>query len=222
MRTPKSAVLCSIPSTAHDQEMAPVPCPHSPDPKSPSSPISTQLFHLLMPLSTPRFGELLGCERRASGTFKSRLLLRPMTKNCRQTHASITRIPKTGNTTILSVLELANLRLSNLGLLALRAGQAAGVRKTETSKRGAGLAHPGSPGNAPPPELTENQDILAGRQLGPGAGGHLAQDRGPVGKMTKRPAPDRSSVRRSGPARPAPRHALPGPAAQPGRRAVSP
>lgn len=68
-------------------------------------------------------------------------------------------------------------------------GQAAGEREAGTCERGARLAHPSSPGNAPPPALTEDQDVLAGRQLGPGAGGHLAQDRGPMGTTAKRSAP---------------------------------
>lgn len=62
-------------------------------------------------------------------------------------------------------------------------------REAGTCERSARLAHPSSPGNAPPPALTEDQDVLAGRQLGPGAGGHFAQDRGPVGITAKRSAP---------------------------------
>lgn len=215
MRTPRFAVLCSVPSTAPDQEMAPVPCPHSPDPKSPSSLISTQPFHLLMPSPRLNLVNFWAVSTGRQGHLNHDYCYGQRAKNYRQNHASITRIPKRGNTTILSVLELATLRLSSLGLLALWAGQAAGVRKTEIRKRGAVFAHHGSPGNAPPPELTENQDILAGRQLGSGAGGHLTQDRGPVGKMTKRPVPDRPSLRRSSPARPAPRPATLSPAPPP-------
>lgn len=66
--------------------------------------------------------------------------------------------------------------------------QTAGEKKPATYERSDRLAHPGSRGNAPPPALTEHQDVLARRQLGPGAGGHLAQDRGPAGKTAKRSA----------------------------------
>lgn len=111
-------------------------------------------------------------------------------------------------------------------------GPAAGERKAGTCATGARLAHPGPPGNAPPPALTEDQNVLAGRQLGPRAGGHLAQDRGPTGTTAQRsvpgpawtsPAPEGSSVCptvRPSPAGSAPGRALPGPAdpARPSRR----
>lgn len=85
----------------------------------------------------------------------------------------------------------------------------------------AGIAHPSSQGTAPSPALTEDQDVLARRQLGPGARGHLAQDRRPGGREGQctaggRPDPAASPEGLPGVSRPTPDH--PRPARPPQRR----
>lgn len=114
---------------------------------------------------------------------------------CRQLHASITRlskrdIPSSGKWTWPRSGCAA--RISSPPGRGRPRGQTGGEREAGTCERGAHLAHlahPSFPGNAPPPALTKDQDVLAGRQLGPSAGGHLAQDRGPVGTTAERSAP---------------------------------
>lgn len=117
---------------------------------------------------------------------------------CRQLHARITRlskrdIPSSGKWTWPRSGCAA--RISSPPGRGRPRGQTGGEREAGTCERGAHLAHPSSPGNAPPPALTEDQDVLAGRQLGPSAGGHLAQDRGPVGTTAERSAPGLDWIR---------------------------
>lgn len=122
---------------------------------------------------------------------------------CRQPQ-STTTLSKEGSIPPSGAGGLATLQLTGQGRRSL-SRQAAG-RRLERGRRGPEGGAPASPtpatwGNAPPPALTEDQDVLAGRQLGPGAGGHFAQNGGPVATMARvvSPGPGWDGPARVGP-----------------------
>lgn len=142
---------------------------------------------------------------------------------CRQPQ-STTRLSKDGSIPPSGAGGLATLQLPGQGRRSL-SRQAAGRRRAR-GRRGPVGGAPASPtpapwGNAPLPVLTEDQDVLAGRQLRPGTGGHFAQNGGPAATMVRvvSPGPDWDGPARDGPSvcptvRPSGR-SLPGPARPP-------